>query len=71
MPEGCNGNWRCRRLCGVGRASTRKRPPGCKLLVWGRAGRKEKSSGTQSLDLLEQVKEAISPMDARRLLPAE
>lgn len=71
MTYSCAGNWRCRRLCKVGRTSTRRRPLGCKFLTLGLARHREKSSTAESVGSMEKAKKAISPKDAARTLPAE
>ena len=35
MSNSCNKDWRCRRICKIGRASARKRPPHCRMQGYG------------------------------------
>lgn len=55
MIETCKGDWRCRRICKVGRASARNRPPHCPRQAYGahceRARRKSEGSPAAQLSL--------------------
>ena len=35
MTKTCRGDWRCRRICKVGRSTSRTRPPRCVRQVFG------------------------------------
>jgi hypothetical protein len=65
MQNTCKQDWRCRRLCKIGRASTRKREAVCKFA--GVVGKAAKRKGCGKA----RDQKALTQADARTLLAAE
>ncbi len=67
----CNGDWRCRRICKMGRASNRKRPPHCQMRSYGKPSHRLKTAQPKNVAATQSCNDDFIARDAPTLLAAE